>query len=68
MPLPENNLLFGFAPKLTVEQLEYVNAIFDNQLVMVDAKAGTGKPPWQWLALRFFVNRLPIFLIRSKNP
>jgi len=43
MPLPENNLLFGFEPRLTVEQREYVNAIFDNQLVMVNAKAGTGK-------------------------
>jgi predicted ribonuclease YlaK len=43
MPLPENNLLFGFEPKLTVEQRDYVNSIFDNQLVMVNAKAGTGK-------------------------
>ncbi|TGE31056.1 PhoH family protein [Desulfosporosinus sp. Sb-LF] len=43
MPLPENNLLYGFAPKLTVEQRDYVDAIFDYQLVMVNAKAGTGK-------------------------
>ena len=43
MPIPENNLLFGFEPKLTEEQREYVNAIFDYQLVMVNAKAGTGK-------------------------
>jgi predicted ribonuclease YlaK len=43
MPIPENNLLFGFAPKLTDEQREYVDAIFDYQLVMVNAKAGTGK-------------------------
>ncbi|AFM40926.1 PhoH family protein [Desulfosporosinus acidiphilus SJ4] len=43
MPLPENNLLFGLAPRLTPEQREYVDAIFDYQLVMVNAKAGTGK-------------------------
>lgn len=43
MPLPENNLLFGFAPRLTAEQREYVDAIFDSQLVMVNAKAGSGK-------------------------
>lgn len=43
VPLPENNLLFGFAPRLTEEQREYVDAIFDYQLVMVNAKAGTGK-------------------------
>lgn len=43
MPLPENNLLFGFEPRLTAEQREYVDAIFDKQLVMVNAKAGTGK-------------------------
>lgn len=43
MPLPKNNLLFGFAPKLTQEQREYVDSIFDNQLTIVNAKAGTGK-------------------------
>ena len=43
MPLPKNNLLFGFAPKLTEEQREYVDSIFDNQLTIVNAKAGTGK-------------------------
>lgn len=43
MPLPESNLLFGFGPRLTDEQREYVDAIFDYQLVMVNAKAGTGK-------------------------
>lgn len=43
MPLPKNNLLFGFAPKLTQEQKEYVDSIFDNQLTIVNAKAGTGK-------------------------
>lgn len=43
MGLPENNLLFGFEPKLTMEQREFVNAIFDHQLIFVNAKAGTGK-------------------------
>src|SRR5699024_8120889 len=43
MPLPENNLLYGFAPKLTDEQRRYVDSIFDNQLTIVNAKAGTGK-------------------------
>lgn len=43
MPLPKNNLLFGFEPKLTDEQREYVNSIFDNQLTIVNARSGTGK-------------------------
>jgi phosphate starvation-inducible PhoH-like protein len=43
MPLPKNNLLFGFEPKLTKEQREYVNSIFDNQLTIVNARSGTGK-------------------------
>jgi phosphate starvation-inducible PhoH-like protein len=43
LPLPKNNLLFGFAPKLTNEQREYVDSIFDNQLTIVNAKSGTGK-------------------------
>lgn len=43
MPLPENNLLFGLAHKLTNEQKEYIDSIFDNQLTIVNAKAGTGK-------------------------
>jgi phosphate starvation-inducible protein PhoH and related proteins len=43
VPLPENNLLFGFEPKLTDEQREYVDSIFDNQLTIVNAKSGTGK-------------------------
>lgn len=43
MPLPKDNLLFGFAHKLTDEQKEYVNSIFDNQLTIVNAKSGTGK-------------------------
>jgi phosphate starvation-inducible protein PhoH and related proteins len=43
LPLPKNNLLFGFEPKLTNEQREYVDSIFDNQLTIVNAKSGTGK-------------------------
>ena len=36
-------MLFGFEPKLTEEQREYVDSIFDNQLTIVNAKSGTGK-------------------------
>src|SRR5699024_261742 len=43
MPLPKDCMLFGFEPKLTEEQREYVDSIFDNQLTIVNAKAGTGK-------------------------
>jgi phosphate starvation-inducible protein PhoH and related proteins len=43
MGLPKNNMLFGFAEKLTDEQREYVNSIFDRQLTVVNAKSGTGK-------------------------
>ncbi|QHZ58620.1 PhoH family protein [Brevibacillus sp. NSP2.1] len=43
MPLPRDNMFFGFAPKLTAEQREYVDSIFDRQLTIVNAKAGTGK-------------------------
>ncbi|MDH5159851.1 PhoH family protein [Heyndrickxia oleronia] len=43
MPLPKNNLLFGFEPKLTEEQRTYVDSIFDKQLTIVNAKSGTGK-------------------------
>lgn len=43
MPLPKDNLLFGFEPKLTDEQREYVNSIFDYRFTIVNAKAGTGK-------------------------
>lgn len=43
MPLPPNNLLFGFEPKLTDEQREYVDSIFDNQITFVNARSGTGK-------------------------
>jgi predicted ribonuclease YlaK len=43
MPLPTNNLLFGFEPKLTDQQRAYVDSIFDNQFTIVNAKSGTGK-------------------------
>ena len=43
MGLPKDNMLFGFAEKLTEEQRIYVDSIFDNQLTVVNAKAGTGK-------------------------
>ncbi|MFD2704664.1 PhoH family protein [Salibacterium lacus] len=36
-------MFFGFADKLTDEQREYVDSIFDNQITFVNAKAGTGK-------------------------
>jgi len=43
MGLPKDSLFFGFADKLTDEQREYVDSIFDNKLTIVNAKAGTGK-------------------------
>lgn len=43
MPLPKDNLLFGFAPKLTNEQRHYVDSIFDNRLTIVNARSGSGK-------------------------
>jgi len=43
MPLPPDNMLFGFEPKLTEEQRQYVNSIFDYQLTICNAKSGTGK-------------------------
>lgn len=43
MGLPDGNLLYGFEPKLTDEQRRYVDSIFDNQLTIVNASAGTGK-------------------------
>lgn len=43
MPISSDNMLFGFAEKLTQEQREYVDSIFDNQLTIVNAKSGTGK-------------------------
>jgi len=43
MPLPKNNMLFGFTSKLTEEQRVYVDNIFDKQLTLVNARSGTGK-------------------------
>jgi phosphate starvation-inducible PhoH-like protein len=43
MPLPKDNLLFGFEPKLTDEQREYVDSIFYYQITFVNARSGTGK-------------------------
>lgn len=36
-------MLFGFEPLLTDEQRVYVDSIFDSQLTIVNARAGTGK-------------------------
>lgn len=38
-----DTLFFGLGPMLTDEQEEYVDSIFQNQLTIVDARAGTGK-------------------------
>jgi phosphate starvation-inducible protein PhoH and related proteins len=43
MPLPRDHIFFGLGPKLTDEQREYVDSIFDRQLTICNAKAGTGK-------------------------
>lgn len=43
MPLPKNSMFFGFKERMTEEQKEYVDSMFDNQLTIVDAPAGTGK-------------------------
>lgn len=43
MPMPKDSLFFGLSHTLTEEQEGYVNSIFDNQLTIVNAKAGTGK-------------------------
>jgi len=43
MGLPKDTMLFGFADKLTQEQRIYVDSIFDNQVTIVNAKAGSGK-------------------------
>ena len=43
MPLPKDNLFFGFRHTMTDEQREYVDSMFDNQLTIVNAPAGTGK-------------------------
>ena len=44
MPLPkEAELFYGLGPKLTDEQRIYLNSIFDNQVTIVNAPAGSGK-------------------------
>lgn len=43
MGMPKDTMLYGFADKLTQEQREYVDSIFDNQVTIVNAKAGSGK-------------------------
>jgi phosphate starvation-inducible PhoH-like protein len=43
MPLPRDHIFFGLGPKLTGEQREYVDSIFDRQLTICNARAGTGK-------------------------
>ncbi|MFS0643696.1 PhoH family protein [Siminovitchia sp. 179-K 8D1 HS] len=52
MPLPKNNLFFGYANKLTKEQREYVDSIIDNQMTIVNASAGTGKTTLAVMAAR----------------
>lgn len=43
MPLPKDNLLFGYANKLTDEQREYVDSICDNQVTIVNGISGSSK-------------------------
>lgn len=43
MPLPKDNMLFGFADKLTNEQQVYVDSIFDNMITFCSAPSGSGK-------------------------
>ena len=43
MPLPKDNLLFGFTPKLTDEQRVFIDSMFDYQLTICNARSGTGK-------------------------
>lgn len=43
MSMPEDTMFYGLKPTMTEEQIEYVNSIFDNQLTIVNAPAGTGK-------------------------
>ena len=43
MGLPKGHIFYGFAEKMTKEQREYVDSIFENQVTIVNAKAGTGK-------------------------
>ena len=41
MPYPKDNLFYGF--DLDVKQKDYIDSMYDNQLTIVNAKAGTGK-------------------------
>lgn len=43
MPLPKDNMFFGFESKFTDEQRVYVDSIFDKQLIFVNAPSGSGK-------------------------
>lgn len=43
MPLDKNSMFFGYADKLTDEQREYVNSMFDNRFTIVNAISGSGK-------------------------
>ncbi|HYK72858.1 MAG TPA: PhoH family protein [Pseudoneobacillus sp.] len=58
MPLPKDNMFFGYASKLTAEQKVYVDSIIDNQLTIVNAKAGTGKTTLAVMAARFLEREL----------
>ncbi|MFS1518516.1 PhoH family protein [Bacillus sp. SCS-151] len=58
MPLPKDNLFFGYSDKLTNEQKEYVDSIIDNQLTIVNAKAGTGKTTLAVMAAKFLQREL----------
>jgi phosphate starvation-inducible PhoH-like protein len=43
MPLDSNNMLFGYADRLTDEQRDYVDSMVDNRFTIVDANSGSGK-------------------------
>lgn len=58
MPLPKDNLFFGYGHKLTNEQKDYVDSIIDNQLTIVNAKAGTGKTTLAVMAARYLQREL----------
>lgn len=58
MPLPKDNLFFGYSQKLTNEQKEYVNSIIDNQFTIVNAKAGTGKTTLAVMAAKYLEREL----------
>lgn len=58
MPLDKDHLFFGYGHKLTEEQREYVDSIIDNQLTIVNAKAGTGKTTLAVLTARYLRREL----------